>query len=62
MDLDTIIMHLDNFVDTWNGWSDVLDGFNQLSSVEDGQSQGLQGVVDAAKVLSSASSTEDTAQ
>lgn len=26
MDLSTIQMHLDNFVTTWNGWNDVLNG------------------------------------
>lgn len=26
MDLDMIITHLDNFVDTWNGWNKVMGG------------------------------------
>ncbi|WJY90519.1 hypothetical protein [Corynebacterium confusum] len=25
MDISTIITHLDNFVDTWEGWSKVLN-------------------------------------
>lgn len=32
MDLNTIIMHLDNFVDTWKGWGDVFEGLTGLSS------------------------------
>ncbi|TVS26503.1 hypothetical protein [Corynebacterium sanguinis] len=26
MDLDMIITHLDNFVDTWKGWNKVMGG------------------------------------
>ncbi|WNI12979.1 hypothetical protein RIU96_00525 [Corynebacterium sp. Z-1] len=26
MDLNTIITHLENFVDTWEGWNNVLEG------------------------------------
>lgn len=32
MDLNTIIMHLDNFVDTWKGWGQVFHGLFTLSS------------------------------
>lgn len=32
MDLNTIIMHLDNFVDTWEGWGKVLGGLFEVSS------------------------------
>ena len=30
MDLNTIITHLDNFVDTWEGWGDVLGGLQDI--------------------------------
>ncbi|MCT1424985.1 hypothetical protein [Corynebacterium sanguinis] len=34
MDLDMIITHLDNFVDTWKGWGKVLGGLNDLVNFE----------------------------
>ncbi len=27
MDLSTVITHLDNFVDTWEGWDAILSNF-----------------------------------
>lgn len=33
MDKDTIIFHLDNFVDTWEGWGKVIKGVTQLFDV-----------------------------
>ena len=30
MDLSTIQMHLDNFVDTWNGWNDIINGVSNF--------------------------------
>lgn len=30
MDLNLIITHLDNFVDTWKGWGKIVAGINQL--------------------------------
>ena len=29
MDLSTIQMHLDNFVNTWEGWAKVLGSFQE---------------------------------
>ena len=26
IDLNTVILHLDNFVDTWQGWGKVIKG------------------------------------
>ena len=34
MDLDMIITHLDNFVDTWKGWGNVLGGLDKLVNFE----------------------------
>ena len=34
MDLDSIITHLDNFVDTWKGWGNVLGGLDKLVNFE----------------------------
>lgn len=39
MDLGTIKMHLDNFVDTWQGWGKIFSGllaWNGLSSAATG--------------------------
>lgn len=33
IDLNTVIMHLDNFVDTWEGWGKVLKGLNGVFDV-----------------------------
>ncbi|WP_288832556.1 hypothetical protein [uncultured Corynebacterium sp.] len=30
MDLDLIITHLDNFVDTWKGWGNVVEGLKDV--------------------------------
>lgn len=29
-DLDTIVLHIDNFVTTWEGWGDVFSGLNEF--------------------------------
>ncbi len=29
MDLGTIKMHIDNFVDTWQGWGKIISGLTQ---------------------------------
>lgn len=34
MDLDVIITHLDNFVDTWTGWGKVFKGLTSLGSAD----------------------------
>lgn len=34
MDLNTVIMHLDNFVDTWEGWGKVAKGVHQLFDIK----------------------------
>ncbi|MHC2850503.1 hypothetical protein ACUXOC_001976 [Corynebacterium mucifaciens] len=33
IDLNTVILHLDNFVDTWKGWGKVIKGLGQLTDV-----------------------------
>lgn len=30
MDLSNVITHLDNFVDTWNGWNDIINGVSNF--------------------------------
>ncbi|WKD58186.1 hypothetical protein CAPI_08295 [Corynebacterium capitovis DSM 44611] len=30
MDIATIKLHLDNFVNTWEGWGNILKGLNEL--------------------------------
>lgn len=30
MDLNTVIMHLDNFVTTWEGWGKIAEGVASL--------------------------------
>lgn len=30
IDLNTVILHLDNFVDTWKGWGKVAEGVADL--------------------------------
>ena len=30
MDLNTVIMHLDNFVNTWEGWGKIAEGVASL--------------------------------
>ncbi|MDY5785578.1 hypothetical protein [Corynebacterium sp.] len=34
MDLNLIITHIDNFVDTWKGWNSVFEGIIELSSFD----------------------------
>lgn len=33
IDLNTVIMHLDNFVDTWQGWGKIIKGLVGLTDV-----------------------------
>lgn len=33
IDLNTVILHLDNFVDTWQGWSKIIEGVVGLVDV-----------------------------
>ncbi|EEI17987.1 hypothetical protein [Corynebacterium lipophiloflavum] len=33
MDLNTIITHLENFVDTWEGWGKVFGGLDDIIGV-----------------------------
>lgn len=33
IDLNTVILHLDNFVDTWQGWGKVIKGLHGLTDV-----------------------------
>lgn len=35
MDLSTIQMHLDNFVDTWEGWGKIVDGLKEIANVKE---------------------------
>ena len=30
MDVNTIIWHLENFQDTWNGWNDLISGLTDF--------------------------------
>ncbi|WP_291314012.1 hypothetical protein [Corynebacterium sp. UBA2622] len=53
MDLSTIKMHLDNFVDTWQGWGKIFDG---LTSSAYGENR-LTGAIKAITSIFSASST-----
>lgn len=56
-DIDTIITHLDNFVDTWEGWNDVITGLNGIFDIftGEGSSEAASSVVDTpATELSSA--------
>lgn len=41
MDLSNVITHLDNFVDTWNGWKTIVDGLTAWT--------GFSNAFDAAK-------------
>ncbi|MDN8605362.1 hypothetical protein Q0N48_05015 [Corynebacterium ureicelerivorans] len=33
IDLNTVILHLDNFVDTWEGWGKVIKGLVSLTEI-----------------------------
>ena len=33
IDLNTVILHLDNFVNTWEGWGKVIKGLVALTDV-----------------------------
>lgn len=33
IDLDTVILHLDNFVNTWEGWGKIIKGLVGLTDV-----------------------------
>lgn len=33
MDISTIQMHLDNFVNTWQGWAKIVDGLSNAAGV-----------------------------
>ena len=33
IDLNTVILHLDNFVDTWQGWGKIIKGLVGLTDV-----------------------------
>lgn len=48
MDLDMIITHLDNFVDTWKGWGKVLGGLSHLVNFELGSILDLSSQFDGA--------------
>lgn len=45
MDLSLIVTHLENFVDTWDGWKSIVDGLKAT--------EGLTGIDDAFASLSS---------
>ncbi|MDV2430620.1 hypothetical protein RAE08_05650 [Corynebacterium tuberculostearicum] len=36
MDLSLVQTHLDNFVDTWEGWGKVVDGIDAWVGIADG--------------------------
>ncbi|WP_158407436.1 hypothetical protein [Corynebacterium ureicelerivorans] len=33
IDLNTVILHLDNFVDTWKGWGKIIEGLVDLTEI-----------------------------
>ena len=33
IDLNTVILHLDNFVDTWKSWSKIIGGLVDLAEI-----------------------------
>lgn len=45
IDLDTVIMHLDNFVNTWEGWGKVIKGLGQLTDVKGQVIKGIANVI-----------------
>ena len=61
MDLDMIITHLDNFVDTWEGWGDVLGGLQDILTLNFSDLLGLSSGFDGASsniIETSANSVE----
>ncbi|WP_115685817.1 hypothetical protein [Corynebacterium senegalense] len=48
MDLDLIITHLDNFVDTWKGWGKVVGGLQSLLDYDFAKLVGLSSGFDDA--------------
>ena len=36
MDLSNVITHLDNFVDTWEGWGKIVQGIQDWKGVAEG--------------------------
>lgn len=48
MNLDLIITHLDNFVDTWEGWGDVVNGLQKVLGYDFGNLIGLSSKFDDA--------------
>lgn len=45
IDLNTVIMHLDNFVDTWEGWGKVLKGLHGVFDVSGKVIKAVAGVI-----------------
>ena len=61
MDLNTIITHLDNFVDTWKGWGNVLGGLQKILTLNFSDLIGLSSGFDEASsniIETSANSVE----
>lgn len=43
IDLNTVILHLDNFVNTWQGWSKIIEGLVDLTEIPANLSSALAG-------------------
>ena len=56
MDLSTIQMHLDNFVNTWEGWNNVVKGLDSLVGIKEGFDTVRDLIVDGAENFHAASS------
>lgn len=56
MDISTIQMHLDNFVNTWEGWNKVINGLNSLVNSWGGFATVRDLIVDGAENFHAASS------
>ncbi|MDN8594201.1 MULTISPECIES: hypothetical protein [unclassified Corynebacterium] len=44
MDLNTVIFHLDNFVDTWEGWGKVAEGVASLFDITGNLAEAIKAV------------------
>lgn len=57
MDISTIQMHLDNFVNTWNGWDKVVDGLKEFQGIKGTASDFYNTIVRSFDQFSALSST-----
>ncbi|MCT1451684.1 hypothetical protein M3G18_01945 [Corynebacterium sp. p3-SID1145] len=44
IDLNTVILHLDNFVDTWEGWGKVIKGVHSLFDITGSLAEAIKAV------------------